>query len=204
MTTTGATDQVLDLLERTGELRTANEIGHDTGIGFTTSEDIVSFTTADVTTNDSDVEDPSIDPTTISIVSGPANGSLINNGDGTFDYSPDPDFYGPDPFTYTITDTEGLDSTHKRHGGQVTIIGNVIVEGSNNRIRGAVVSGDLSVPGSFPGISFGRVSGVFDLSGSNAVLLGNALCGSTSVSGSGATALGNAGLTPVPASEGGC
>ncbi len=90
------------------------------------------------------------------------------------------------------------------HGGQVTIISNVIVEGSNNRIRGAVVSGNLSVPGSFPGISFGRVSGVFDLSGSNAVLLGNALCGSTSVSGSGATALGNAGLTPVPASEGGC
>ena len=89
-------------------------------------------------------------------------------------------------------------------GGQVTINGNVTVAGSNNRIRGAVVSGDLSVPGSFPGISFGRVAGAFDLSGSNAVLLRNALCGTASITGSNPTALGNAGLTPVPASEGGC
>ena len=89
-------------------------------------------------------------------------------------------------------------------GGQVTINGNVLVEGSNNRIRGALVSGDLSVPGSDAGIAFGRVAGAFDLSGSSAVLLGNALCGTTSVSGSNPTALGNAGLTPVPAPPGGC
>ena len=89
-------------------------------------------------------------------------------------------------------------------GGQVTINGNVIVEGSSNRIRGAVVNGDLSVPGSDPGISFALVAGAFDLSGSSAVLLNNALCGSASITGSNPTALGNAGLTPIPAAAGGC
>ena len=89
-------------------------------------------------------------------------------------------------------------------GGQVTINGNVIVEGSSNRIRGAVVNGDLSVPGSDPGIAFGKVSGAFDLTGSAAVLMNNALCGTASVSGSNPIALGNAGLTPIPASVGGC
>jgi hypothetical protein len=89
-------------------------------------------------------------------------------------------------------------------GGQVTIIGNVTVGGSNNRFRGAVVTGDLSVPGSGAGVSFGRVNGAFELSGSSGVLLNNAYCGTASAPGSNATAVGNAGLAPVPASEGGC
>ena len=89
-------------------------------------------------------------------------------------------------------------------GGQVTIDGNVTVDGSNNRFRGAVVTGDLSIPGSAAGMSFGRVDGSFELSGSSGVLLQNTYCGSASVTGSDATVLGNAGLAPVPASAGGC
>jgi len=89
-------------------------------------------------------------------------------------------------------------------GGQVTITGNVVVDGSNNRFRGAVVTGDLNVPGSDAGVSFGRVNGTFGHSGSSGVLLQNAYCGTSAVTGSNPTALGNAGLAPVEASEGGC
>ncbi len=37
-------------------------------------------------------------------VSGPSNGELILNSDGTFDYIPDPDFNGTDSFTYEVCD----------------------------------------------------------------------------------------------------
>ena len=37
-TTTEAADQVLELLERTGELRTAGEVGHDLELGFSYAE----------------------------------------------------------------------------------------------------------------------------------------------------------------------
>ena len=86
----------------------------------------------------------------------------------------------------------------------MTIIGNVTVEGSSNRFRGAVVTGDLTVPGSDAGVSFGRVNGSFELVGSSAVLLNNSYCDTASVTASDLTALGNAGLAPIPASAGGC
>jgi hypothetical protein len=35
----------------------------------------------------------------------PANGALVNNGDGTFRYTPNTDFTGTDSFTYQICDT---------------------------------------------------------------------------------------------------
>ncbi len=38
----------------------------------------------------------------------PSNGILVNEGDGTFTYTPDSDYYGPDSFTYEICDTEPL------------------------------------------------------------------------------------------------
>ena len=45
----------------------------------------------------------------ISIISntGVSNGTLVNNGDGTFDYTPDADFNGADSFTYTLQDLDG-------------------------------------------------------------------------------------------------
>ncbi|MCG8684020.1 MAG: DUF5801 domain-containing protein [Desulfobacterales bacterium] len=42
---------------------------------------------------------------------GPANGSLTENPDGTFIYTPDPDFYGSDSYSYTLTDADGDTST---------------------------------------------------------------------------------------------
>ena len=53
--------------------------------------------------NDSD---PDADPLTAAVASGPANGTLMLNGDGSFTYTPDPGFVGTDRFTYTASDGE--------------------------------------------------------------------------------------------------
>ncbi|MCK6394415.1 cadherin-like domain-containing protein [Zoogloea sp.] len=41
----------------------------------------------------------------------PAHGSVVVNPDGSFIYTPNPDYHGPDSFTYTITDADGDVST---------------------------------------------------------------------------------------------
>jgi hypothetical protein len=41
---------------------------------------------------------------TISNYTQPANGSVSVNSDGVFSYTPNPGYYGPDSFTYTVTD----------------------------------------------------------------------------------------------------
>jgi hypothetical protein len=56
--------------------------------------------TIDVAANDG----PDAIPSTVLLVSGPANGSANNNGDGTFDYTPDLNYFGPDNFVYSICD----------------------------------------------------------------------------------------------------
>ena len=55
----------------------------------------------DVLTNDSD---PESDPMTAILVTGPSNGSVILNGDGTFTYTPGLNFNGTDTFVYRVTD----------------------------------------------------------------------------------------------------
>ena len=48
--------------------------------------------------------DPDGDPLTATLVSGPAHGTLTFNPDGSFVYTPDADYSGPDSFTYTVSD----------------------------------------------------------------------------------------------------
>jgi hypothetical protein len=72
----------------------------------TTSKDTaVSF---DVAANDEDL-DGNLDPTSVTAACGtcasPVNGTLDNNGDGTFVYTPVADFDGADSFIYEICDT---------------------------------------------------------------------------------------------------
>lgn len=69
--------------------------------------------TFDVIANDNDPEN---DTLTVSGMSNPLYGTVVNNGDGTLTYTPDTDFIGQDNFTYTIEDGEGGDAT-----GQVSI-----------------------------------------------------------------------------------
>ncbi|WP_236642010.1 Ig-like domain-containing protein [Dokdonia sinensis] len=58
-----------------------------------------------------DNDDLGTEPTTITDVTDPANGTVTINGDGTVTYTPDPDFSGTDTFEYTITDDNGNTST---------------------------------------------------------------------------------------------
>lgn len=82
-------------------------------------------------------------------------------------------------------------------GGAVTLQGNVTVSGSDSRIRGAHITGNLTMPASGLGLSFSRVDGTTSSSGSDATLLANALCGDETISGSGSVAVGNAGAAPI-------
>ncbi len=49
--------------------------------------------------------------TGVALATGPAKGTVVYNGDGTFTYTPTPGQEGGDSFTYTITDGDGDKST---------------------------------------------------------------------------------------------
>lgn len=66
--------------------------------------------TINATVSDSDV-DNNLDPSTATVVSGPSNGTVVNNNDGTFTYTPDENFNGTDSFVYQVCDTDGLCDT---------------------------------------------------------------------------------------------
>ncbi len=66
---------------------------------FSTDED--THLTGNVLTNDSDADGSTL---TATLVTGPANGTLTLNADGSFTYTPDADFNGTDSFTYTAGD----------------------------------------------------------------------------------------------------
>jgi uncharacterized repeat protein (TIGR01451 family) len=71
-----------------------------------TSEDTP--VTVNVLANDSDADGDSL---TVSAVTQPANGSVVNNNDGTVTYTPDTGFVGQDSFTYTLSDGKGGSDT---------------------------------------------------------------------------------------------
>ncbi|MCH8045296.1 MAG: tandem-95 repeat protein, partial [Planctomycetes bacterium] len=50
--------------------------------------------------------DPQNDSLIAVLVDGPNSGELTLNGDGSFQYAPDPDFFGVDSFTYEVSDGE--------------------------------------------------------------------------------------------------
>ncbi len=58
--------------------------------------------------NDSD---PDGDPLTVTFNTDPANGSVVDNGDGTFTYTPDDGFTGTDTFEYDVSDGSGDSDT---------------------------------------------------------------------------------------------
>lgn len=60
--------------------------------------------------NDSDI-DNNLDVTTAKVITGPGNGVVTSNGDGTLTYTPNADFYGSDSFSYEICDSAGACDT---------------------------------------------------------------------------------------------
>ena len=74
----------------------------------TTNED-TDVTTGNVLTNDTDA-----DGNTLTVAAGnptATKGSVVNNGDSTFTYSPNPDTNGTDSFSYTVNDGTGSNDT---------------------------------------------------------------------------------------------
>jgi len=59
--------------------------------------------------NDIDT-DGTIDPATVAIITNPAHGNVVINGDGTVTYTPASGFNGTDTFTYTVQDDDGATS----------------------------------------------------------------------------------------------
>uniref|UniRef100_UPI002FDF5167 Ig-like domain-containing protein n=2 Tax=Zoogloea TaxID=349 RepID=UPI002FDF5167 len=68
-----------------------------------------------------------------SLVDGPGHGSLVLAGDGSFRYTPDPDFHGTDSFTYALTDADGE---------RVTAVATIVVTPVNDA---PVMAGGASV-----------------------------------------------------------
>ncbi len=55
-----------------------------------------------------DTDDGTINPASVMIVTQPANGTVISNGDGTVTYTPDEAYTGSDSFTYTVADDNAV------------------------------------------------------------------------------------------------
>ncbi|QDU68546.1 PKD domain-containing protein [Engelhardtia mirabilis] len=70
---------------------------------FVTLED-VPLTTPNVLANDIDPEGSAL---SVGSFTQPEHGSVVYNGDGTFTYTPDVDYGGPDSFTYEAVDADG-------------------------------------------------------------------------------------------------
>ncbi|MGP1387229.1 MAG: Ig-like domain-containing protein [Thainema sp.] len=68
----------------------------------------LTFSAADLFSNDSDIDG---DALALESFTNPANGTVINNGDGTFTYTPSSGFSGVDSFTYTVNDGNGGTAT---------------------------------------------------------------------------------------------
>ena len=68
---------------------------------FSTDEDVI--LNGDLFTNDSDPESNNLSLNTTSVTN-VSNGTLVLVGDGTFTYTPNADYFGPDSFTYEVCD----------------------------------------------------------------------------------------------------
>jgi hypothetical protein len=76
---------------------------------YTTIEDNpLTITAPGVLGNDTD---PDGNPLTVVSNTQPSNGTVTQNADGSFTYTPNPDFCGVDSFTYTISDGHGGTAT---------------------------------------------------------------------------------------------
>ena len=67
-------------------------------------------TTGSVLANDTDV-DNTLTGASITAFSQGAHGTVVNNGNGTFTYTPNTNFNGTDSFTYTLSDGAGGSDT---------------------------------------------------------------------------------------------
>ncbi len=116
----------------------------------TVNEDTL-LTTASVLTNDTDVDLDTLFVTTADTTS--ANGgTVVDNGDGTFDYTPATNFNGSDSFSYTVSD------------GTLTDIGTVTI--TVNAVNDApVAAADTAVTVNYVGMIIDLLANDTDVDG---------------------------------------
>ncbi|WP_168564012.1 tandem-95 repeat protein [Crateriforma spongiae] len=92
----------VDTVSVTGEVIVTDPSPTASDDSYAVMEDgTLSIGAAGVLNNDSDPEGQSL---TANLISGPGNGTLTLNPDGSFNYTPDADFDGTDQFTYAAND----------------------------------------------------------------------------------------------------
>ncbi len=117
--------------------------------------------TIDVTVNDTD-SDGTIDVTTVVVTGGPTNGSIVNNGDGTITYTPNPAYSGPDTFTYTVDDNSG--ATSNQATVTITVFGTApgitvsITPATQQVLSGANTTFDVTVTNTSSAVALDNVS----------------------------------------------
>ena len=162
----------IEQLRFADQLVTLNEAPVATSAIFLTDEDVVLGGQVAA----SDLENI---PLTFQLVTGPANGTLSFNPDGTFIYTPGADFFGADSFTFTASDgttTSNLatanltiapvDNDPATIGGQLT---GELTEGINPAAPNGTVAGQLTAtdpdgPTSFTAASQAGIWGAFTVS----------------------------------------
>jgi CshA-type fibril repeat protein/VCBS repeat-containing protein len=85
-----------------------NDAPTATNNAYSTNEDAVK--TGNVLTDSPADSDPDGDTLTAVLVATTSNGSLVLNPNGTFTYTPNPNFFGSDSFTYMANDGHGANS----------------------------------------------------------------------------------------------
>ncbi|GAB5389127.1 MAG: hypothetical protein Alpg2KO_20950 [Alphaproteobacteria bacterium] len=118
--------------------------------------------TGNVLSNDSDIEN---DDLTASLTTGPSDGQVVVNQDGSFTYTPDDDFNGTDSFVYTVSDGNGTDTATVtvtvNPVQDAPVAGNDAVSGTeDNPITGNVSTNDSDVDGD--DLTYSVVSGPDD------------------------------------------
>ena len=106
----GATERLNELLSGDDTTTNSNSVTASDDSISVTEDTSVTFDGAELLQNDSD-SDSEGDRLAVTNVGDPSNGTLTDNGDGSFTYTPDADFNGEDSFTYTVVDGTGDSDT---------------------------------------------------------------------------------------------
>jgi hypothetical protein len=120
-------------------LSNAPPVGNDDSYLVAVDDVLMVAAPEGVLANDTDAEG---DPLSVSLLTGPSHGVLSLNADGSFTYTPEAGFEGPDSFAYTVSDGED-------QSGQTLV--EIVVQGDDPPPSGCpTVDRDGTVDGSSP------------------------------------------------------
>ena len=97
------------IADEDGSITSVNVVPQATDDAFVTDPDtaLIIDVDADLLGNDTDANG---DPLSLDGFTQPANGTVVDNGDGTLTYTPNAGHSGADTFTYTVTDGTDTDT----------------------------------------------------------------------------------------------